>query len=56
MCKPKYENFMIYMIKGSTKSKAHLVHFTTGVQFLLDKIGNDQNHITSTKTFAESKL
>ena len=47
---------MIYPIEGSTKIKAHHAHFATTVQCLLNKIGNGQKGITSTKTFAETKL
>ena len=47
---------MIYTIEGSNKIKAHHKHFAATVHCILDKIGNGQKGITSTKTFVETKL
>ena len=44
MSKLQYESFMIYMIEGSTKIKAHHALFATTVKCLLDKIGNGQEN------------
>ena len=55
MSKLKYESFMIYATKDSTRIKTHHEHFTTRVQCLLNRIGNGQKSIKSTKTFVETK-
>ena len=55
MSKLECKSLVIYMVEGSIKIKAHHAHFTTTVQCLLDKIGNGQKGITSTRDRSGAK-